>query len=582
MQIEDLATFDPATLFDADLAIIGGGPAGLTIAREFFGTSVRVLVLESGHLEETPDHAALSELESVGEPRTDEQKQKRTTFHGESSGTWSQEAQPYGVRCRALGGSSHAWAGKSAAFDAIDFAARSWVPNSGWPFGLATLEPYLDRAANVLNLGPNIYDDRLWDLIGIKPPRLATDNLRSFFWQFARSRIDRLDIMRFGREFVTFKADNVRVLLNATVREIRLSSDGGRFEELEVATIDDVRSCVRAKVAVVAASGIENARLLLASNAVHSRGIGNAQDCVGRFLMDHTGAKVARFEADTVEPIVQRFGFYGLPKDGRTHMYMHGLALTPEVQEREGLLNAAIYFMPDRAPDDPLDALKRLIQRKSPNLINDVLSVAFSTGTLAKAVGMKVLASDKTPNIVKDTIINTVIRINPNFVAKEFQTSGLPHKLTGVSIDAITEQRPNPDSRIALSEKTDRLGVPIAKVDWRISDEERRTIVRIAELAEIEFARSGLPQPRLEQWVAEKRLGSGIIIDMAHTAGTTRMCDDPKLGVVNGQCQVHSVAGLYVAGSSTFPTSGHANPTLMIVSLAIRLADAIKFRHFQA
>ena len=67
-----------------------------------------------------------------------------------------------------------------------------------------------------------------------------------------------------------------------------------------------------------------------------------------------------------------------------------------------------------------------------------------------------------------------------------------------------------------------------------------------------------------------------VVIDTGHTAGTTRMSDDPKMGVVDSHCKVHGVAGLYVAGGSVFPTSGHANPTLMIVALAIRLADQIK------
>jgi choline dehydrogenase-like flavoprotein len=80
----------------------------------------------------------------------------------------------------------------------------------------------------------------------------------------------------------------------------------------------------------------------------------------------------------------------------------------------------------------------------------------------------------------------------------------------------------------------------------------------------------------LEGWIAEDRPQDGVIIDMGHTAGTTRMSDDPKLGVVNSNCRVHGVAGLYVAGASVFPTIGHANPTLMIVALAIRLADRIK------
>jgi choline dehydrogenase-like flavoprotein len=102
--------------------------------------------------------------------------------------------------------------------------------------------------------------------------------------------------------------------------------------------------------------------------------------------------------------------------------------------------------------------------------------------------------------------------------------------------------------------------------------------VWIAELTCIAFVRAGLPQPKLETWVVEKRPSDSVIIDMAHTAGTTRMSDDPRSGVVDRNCQIHGVQGLYVAGTSTFPRSGHANPTLMILSVAIRLADTIKAR----
>ena len=58
------------------------------------------------------------------------------------------------------------------------------------------------------------------------------------------------------------------------------------------------------------------------------------------------------------------------------------------------------------------------------------------------------------------------------------------------------------------------------------------------------------------------------------------MADDPAEGVVDRECQVHGVRGLFVAGSSVFPTSGHCNPTQMIVALAIRLADRLKLRFF--
>jgi choline dehydrogenase-like flavoprotein len=578
MNIEDLSKFPPGSMFEADLVIVGGGPAGLTMAREFFGTGIRVLVVESGLLNEANDHATLSEVESVGEPGTETQRQKRAVFHGLSSAFWSQQLQPYGVRCRALGGSTHAWAGKSAAFDPIDFAKRPWVTYSGWPVKRETLAPYIDRAANVLNLGPNCYDEKLWDLIGIPSPKphLDSEGLRSFFWQFARDRIDQLDIMRFGREFATLSADNVRVLVNATTLRIELTADGTEFQGLEIATIDGVRSKVRARMAVLAASGIENPRLLLASDAIHATGIGNGHDLVGRFLMDHPGARVARFAPADVGPIMRRFGFYGVRHGGQTHMYMHGLAVSPELQEREGLLNSAVYFMPERSPDDPWDALKRLLQRRSQNPVKDVLALVAGTGFLAKGIGMKALTSEAMPAIARKLIVDTVIRYKPNLAAEEFQSRGLPHKLTGLWIDAITEQRPNPDSRVTLSDRADRLGVRLAKVDWRINDDERRTLVRIAELTRDAFAHAGLPTPILEPWVAQERRANGVIIDMAHTLGTTRMSDHPHTGVVDDTCRVHGVRGLYVAGGSIFPTSGHANPTLMILSFAIRLADEIK------
>jgi hypothetical protein len=121
-----------------------------------------------------------------------------------------------------FGGSSHAWLGKSTVFNDIDFAEREWVPYSGWPFERETLAPHIDRAAEMLNLGPNCYNDRLCELIGLAPltPELDPKVLKSWFWQFARSRINHRDILRLGPEFITFHAPKVRVLLNATVTRI--------------------------------------------------------------------------------------------------------------------------------------------------------------------------------------------------------------------------------------------------------------------------------------------------------------------------------------------------------------------------
>jgi choline dehydrogenase-like flavoprotein len=578
VKVENLGTLGAGSVVETDLVIIGGGPAGLAIAREFFGTRIRVLVLESGQLEEDYRFAALNTVESVGEPKGRAQIDKRSAFVGDNSRFWSNETQGFGVRCRALGGGSHAWAGKSAAFEDIDFAARPWVPYSGWPFGRETLDPYLDRAAEVLNLGPNCYDDGLWELMGTTAPQPQFDPklLRSFFWQFARSRVDKLDVVRFGRDFVIADAPNVQVFLNATVTHIDTSEDGTTFTGLEVSTINGARSKIRAKAAVLAASAIENPRLLLASNRVHPHGLGNQNDLVGRFLMDHPCARIGRFNVEDYAAVVRRFGFYGVKRRGRFHMYMHGLVLSKELMQRERLMHCAVYMFQEHAPDDPWDALKRLLRASSDRPLSDLVAVGGNPALLAKGLGMRLLGTNAVPQRLKEFVINMMIRRDPNFVGREFQSRGLPHKLTGLGIEAITEQLPDPESRITLSNRTDALGVPLARVDWRIDNEARRSLVRLGHLLSAEFPRVGLPAPILEEWVAEDRPQDGIIIDTAHTAGTTRMSDDPKRGVVNSNCRVHGVAGLYVAGASVFPTSGHANPTLMIASLAIRLADTLK------
>jgi len=607
MHCENLANIDAGASLKADLVIIGSGPAGFAIAREMIGAGLDVLVLESGVKEERPDYDDLNRTKITARPEngaavnghsangntngaltngasvngasaSDRLASKRIEFHGDLTSSWSHKAQPYGVRNRVLGGSSLSWAGKSASFTPLDYRPRDWVPQSGWPFDGETLAPYLDRAAVGLNLGPNCYDDSFWEMIGVEPPkeRLSPTLLQSFFWQFARSRINKMDVIRFGEEFEKLDADNIRVLINATVTHIDTDADSNAFTGLEVSTLEGERRTISAKAAVLAAGGIENARLLLASNRVCKNGVGNEHDVVGRYLMDHPGVRIGHFRAGDIDKVSQRFGFFGARGEDRWHMYMHGLTLGEQTQEREELLNCALYMLEQRAADDPWDAIKRLLKGHSGKPLKDAAAIAKSPVLLARGLGMYLFSTGLIPERFKEAVINAMIARFPNFVVREHQRRGVPHKLDDLVIDAITEQTPDRDSRITLSKQTDALGVPVAEVDWRIHDRERRSIVRLGQIFHDELKRVGLPAPELEDWVAENRPEDGVFIDMAHTMGTTRISNDPKTGVVDADCKVHGVEGLYVAGSSVFPTSGHVNPTLMISALAIRLADQLK------
>lgn len=240
----------------ADLVVVGSGPAAVTIAREMYGTNIRVIIAESGVLKEKEPFIALNKVEL--DPASDERLSQdiRASAHKSMVPSWEPEQQPYGVRCRTLGGASHLWAGKSAPFDDIDFECRPWIPHSGWPVSGTELSPFIQRAAEHLNLGPTISDDRIWDFFGKSQPGPSLDPamLRSFFWQFSRSRSNVLEAMRFGADFLEESADNVRLLINATAVEIITTIDGA-FEAVELASISGKRVRARGKIVVLAAGG---------------------------------------------------------------------------------------------------------------------------------------------------------------------------------------------------------------------------------------------------------------------------------------------------------------------------------------
>lgn len=518
----------------------------------------------------------LNRVESLEEPRGEATIAFRETYHGNNMRTYDAERQPYGIRCRMLGGCPY-WGGKSATLDEMDFVTRDWVPHSGWPMSKASLEPYFNRAAQVLNLGPNLNGEELWSLIGPKVKRPALDNskLQSFFWQFARSRLKPTEILNLAEEFKVENSDNIRILTNATVVHIDTDERDAKFRGLEVSTIDGARAYVTGKLCVLAAGGIENARLLLISNRLHPAGLGNEHDVVGRYLMDHPGTRIGYFKKQDVKA-ADYLGFYTIPHQGEMVMYMHGLELSPELQRQERLLNSAVYGLPEVALDDPIEAIKRITQFKSKNYLSDLWSLVRSIGLLAKGLSLKIFYSTLFPRALQRSIVNFFMAFSPNFVVRQFQSKGVFHKLDCLAIHVMTEQEPNPETRIVLSEKMDLLGLPMARAIWKISAADRNTVLRIGQLLVEETTKAGLPAPVMDDWIIENRPEDAPLVDMAHMLGATRMSDDPNSGVVDKHCQVHGVEGLYIVGGSVFPTSSHVNPTLTILALAIRTADQLK------
>lgn len=516
-------------LLDAacDVCIVGTGPAGSTLARELSGGGLRVVLLESGGLDRMESADALDAIVNVGRPR----------------------ATQWAVRNRIVGGSSHTWGGRCAPFDTIDFEQRAWVPESGWPFQRDALDPYLERTAKYLGLayGNHFSDARFWDLFGSQPAWSEPDPrmLLPFFWQFSRDDAESypFEYTRFGRKLDEKLGPNVTLISGATVVAIDVNGTGDRVQGVQVAAPDGAIVKLPARHVVLCAGGIENARLLLASDHQVPGGLGNRFDRVGRYLMDHLRGPVAHFDPHRSRALQRRFGRYTI----EDRLFRGGLRLSPDVQRSRQLLNSAVWLGETLAPDDPGDAIRRILVGKP--RAKDILTLTSNLPLLLRGC-------------------------RDHFIAR----NGFPRKLSELSLECMVEQRPDPESRVMLSDQRDHLGSRLPLIDWRSHEDEGRTMRETARLVVSEFARLGLPVPELADWVREEAPIPLSFVDVAHPTGTTRMSDDAARGVVDARGQVHGIDGLFVTGSSVFPTGGHCNPTQMIVALAIRLADLLKVR----
>ncbi len=514
----------PADL-SADVCIIGSGPAGATLARELAGHRLDILLLESGGLEYDPAAETLNEIESVGAPRILDQ-----TI----------------IRNRGLGGTARIWTGRCTPLDDIDHETRPWVCHSGWPIGPETLKPFLARARPYLGLAAPVREDAddLWAYTGLPAPPTRPDPALFLpcFWQFSRGRHP-AEPVRIRDALLADSGHKLRIVTDATVTRLIPNREARAIAGVEAATPESRRHRIRARLVVLAAGGIENARLLLASRDVCAAGLGNARGLVGRFLMDHVRGGIAVFRPRDAGRLAPHFATRLVRGPEGTHLFSQGWRLSPALQAREGLLNGAFWLSELVSPQDPWSALKRLASGLSTGLA-DAARIAAHPVLLARGLWSSLGGS-----------------------------GAVPRRLAGLELNAMIEQVPDPESRVTLAERCDRHGVPLPRLDWRIDPAEPRTLRIAAERIRPVLSALGLPVPALADWV---RAGDALppdFADVSHHIGTTRMAADPARGVVDLDGQVHGVEGLYVAGSSVFPTGGHANPTLTIVALAIRLAD---------
>ena len=263
----DARTIPSGTVLQPDLAIIGGGPAGITLALALAHSPLKVMLFESGGMDFDAKTQAL--------------------YAGNVSGV---SYLPLDAsRMRYLGGGSNHWGGWCRPLDPIDFEQRAWVPYSGWPFGIDELEPYFKRAQDLVEAGPWSYDKSNTPMSEVAPLlALGDGGVYTSWFQFSKTRNSVLPT-HFGDRYADDlrRIANLKLFLHANATNLRLSHDAASLDGFDIATLNGRKFSVKPKTTVLALGAIENARLMLASRDVAATGVGNANDLVGRFFADH-------------------------------------------------------------------------------------------------------------------------------------------------------------------------------------------------------------------------------------------------------------------------------------------------------
>ena len=512
---------------DADICIIGAGPAGISSAGRLCGHGLSILLLESGGADYESSTAQLNAGENIGMPYYDLED----------------------ARLRLFGGTAAIWGGRCTELDDIDFEPRHWVRYSGWPFSKATLTPYYDDAWSLLGLREAGRTAPQWNAFGVNPPTFGRGVLTTEFWRFD-NHWDRFGLWA-NRGLV--EHPDVTVLLHATATNFKLSHSGARIESLEVRHRSGFHRTVRAEQFVLAAGGIENPRLLLASRDQATEGIGNQYDAVGRYFMEHPHARAGRLNVDALWQTLRTFR-----SSHRSRKHRYAACLRPQnaFQEQHQILNSS--FTPRVRPhvDGRLTVGSRIYRSIKDRALptEDVRKVWRSTRAAQR--------------ILKQSLYP----LKPWWRVKSGQC--------GIYLSTRAEQAPNPESRVKLSDDRDDLGMPRVELNWRFSELDKRTLQILVQELDTQMRRDGVGSVEPAAWLAASDLPwehDSLMghhpIGGYHHMGTTRMSTNPRFGVVDANCKVHGVSNLHIAGSSVFPTSGWANPTLTILALSLRLGD---------
>lgn len=533
-----------ALISEADVCIVGAGPAGLAVAAGLVEAGRSVTLVEAGDTNWDGTTLPRVRIDAEDPYPFGAIDQSHAAMVGGSTGLWAFQLVAEGDAEPASTSG-----GRYVPLEPLDYLARPEIGTPGWPIGGTDLEPFYMAAQQLCGIGPFRYDTEHWADAEAQPLPLEGTGVVTSMFQFGAASAYTLTLP------TRLKASGqVRLLRNTSAVRLEYAAGSeGRIDGVWVAGADGA-GLLRASSVVLAAGGLETVRLLLDTGRATGRTPGNHSGLVGRYFMEHPLVRGGLLVTDQRDAVIRRLGLYATRKVRGTYVSAK-LTLTEDVVAAEGLLACSALLVPRDAAygSRSSQALSRL---RSPSGRRDPLPTRLLAAARvvagAPSVARAVLAQHRQPTI--DLADWTGANADPRFSVFE-----LLHQ---------TEQSPDPDNRLTLAPERDALGRSGLALNWRWSLADQERIARSRDLFAAALAGRGIGTVVNTDWDdGRPRFLGGT----HHHIGVTRMSRDPDRGVVDSDCRVHGTDNLFVAGTAVFPSSGFVNPTLTVVALGLRL-----------
>ena len=518
------------SLIKTKVCIIGSGLSAQIIASNL--RDVEITMIDSGKIDYDESIQDLNHIEEAGLPFRKNHKN----------------------RVRQLGGSANLWANQLMHIGKDIITPRDWVTKDfSFPFNKDVMNVNYKKVIElVYKKYFNNLDYQKLDVSNHKDLVLEKEFIETGIFKFNNhfwpSKIEKFNSKSdFTQKIINFK--NIKFLENFTATEMKINNETQEIDNIKIRS-GNKTIIIESNYFILSCGALENARLLL-NNSKFSKILQNPN--IGRYFMDHPRITLGELILNKKIPLSNLLGIKNINYDFR-----RSIKLSSKYQSEKKILDGYAFLDPKYEPEDSnnfeifLNEIKKLLKLKGiPNINKILINYKKNFEQIYLMLGPQVSSSK----------LNFILQ---NF----FNRKNYSFSFNKMNINYQSEQCPNYESKVYLSEKEDYYNQNKIIVDWKLKDIDYKTYD--------EFSLALKNKLNINSFIKFNEYKERKITDASHHSGTTRMSTNRLDGVVDKNCKLHDIKNLFISGNSVFRTTGAANPGLTNMAISLYLAKHIR------